>query len=74
MPAMNAAPEELPDGPVSPVSLRREVDRQLIGLMRRKHEDNRQIIGLLGQVVALLRESRVSEPSCADTGFYPAIN
>jgi hypothetical protein len=71
---MDADPKDPSAGAVSPESLRREVDRQLVGLLRRNHEDNRQIIALLSQVVDLLREPRAAAPSSADTGFYSAIN
>ena len=71
---MDAAPGDVRPRPIAPESLRREVDREVVGLLRRHHEDNRQIIALLGQVVDLLRESRAAAPDCAETGLYAAIN
>ncbi len=71
---MNAAPEGRRPGPIAPESLRREVDREVVGLLRRNHEDNRQVIALLSQVVDLLRESRAAAPSCAETGVHAALN
>ena len=71
---MSVAPEGLPAGPCSSESLRREVDRQVVGLLRRNQEDNRQIIALLGEVVELLRESRAAGSTCTETGFFAAID
>ncbi len=71
---MRTCPEGLPPVLTSPEAFRRESDREIVGLLRRNHEDNRQVIALLSQVVDLLRESRAAAPDCAETGFYAAIN
>lgn len=71
---MPANPEDSPQPPASREALRREADREIVGLLRRNHEDNRQIIALLGEMVALLREASPLGMACDDTGFHVAID
>lgn len=58
----------------------REVDREIINLLRQNRQDNREMIALLRQVVILLQKrndaptlSKTVTPVCGDTGIWPAI-
>lgn len=55
--------------PVSREALRREADREIVGLLRRNHDDNQLIIALLMEMVALLKTSAPLGMDGGDTGF-----
>jgi hypothetical protein len=62
----------------SPDSLRREVDREIVRLLRQNQRDNQQIIAHLAAVVGLLeQQARKADGhpalSCHETGLWPAL-
>jgi hypothetical protein len=69
---------DAPPGGRSPESFRREVDREIVGLLRQNQQDNRQILALLAEVVGRLTQltSQADIPPatrCSDTGLWDAL-
>jgi hypothetical protein len=53
---------------------RREVDREVVSLLRQLRKDNEEIISLLRKVAdALARGASPTAASVADTGRWPAL-